>query len=185
MHNIDIDFIATDINQPGTDGRRRPMHHPSRQQGHDIMTKGRKPPMPRELQLADFLCFAVYSANLSFGRAYKPMLEQLGLTYPQYIAIVALSEEDNLTVCGLGEKLFLASNTLTPLLKKLEAMGHVGRERDSSDERQVRLRLTDKGRRVRMRASSLGLSEASGLTRARMAATHASVVALRDTLLGL
>src|SRR5687767_11241242 len=71
-------------------------------------------------RLADFLCFAVYSANLAFGRAYRPILEQLGLTYPQYITIVALWEEDDQTVSGLGEKLFLESNTLTPLLKKLE-----------------------------------------------------------------
>ena len=88
--------------------------------------------------LGDFLCFAVYSANLAFGRAYKPILDQVGLTYPQYITIVALWEEDNQTVGSLGEKLFLESNTLTPLLKKLEAMGYVRRERAAADERQVR-----------------------------------------------
>ena len=70
-------------------------------------------------KLADFLCFAVYSANLAYGRAYKPILEELGLTYTQYIAIVALWEEDDQTVSALGEKLFLESNTLTPILKKL------------------------------------------------------------------
>jgi hypothetical protein len=74
-------------------------------------------------KLSDFLCFSIYSANLAFGRAYKPILEKLGLTYTQYIAIVALWEEDNQTVGSLGEKLFLESNTLTPILKKLEAHG--------------------------------------------------------------
>lgn len=146
------------------------------------MTKGRKPVLPDE-QLADFLCFAIYSANLGFGRALKPMLEHLGLTYLQYIALVALYEEDDVTVSHLGERLFLESNTLTPLLKKLQAMGYVERERDSVDERRVRIRLTDKGRRLRLRACGLGMSTASGMTPAKLSATHATVVALRDRLL--
>jgi DNA-binding MarR family transcriptional regulator len=91
--------------------------------------------------LSDYLCFAIYSANLAFGKAYKPMLEELGLTYTQYITIVALWEEDNQTVSGLGEKLFLESNTLTPMLKKLEVMGYLERQRDPEDERQVRVSL--------------------------------------------
>ena len=88
-------------------------------------------PTPR--LLADYLCFAIYSANLAYGRAYKPILEELGLTYTQYIAIVALWEQDNQTVSGLGEKLFLESNTLTPILKKLEGMGYLRRQRDLAD----------------------------------------------------
>ena len=100
-------------------------------------------------RLADFLCFAVYSANLAYGRAYKAILEELGLTYTQYIAIVALWEEDNQTVSSLGEKLFLESNTLTPILKKLETMGYLRRQRDAADERQVLVSLTDAGRRLR------------------------------------
>ena len=84
---------------------------------------------PDNLKLSDFLCFAVYSTNLAFGKAYKPILEQLGLTYTQYITIVALWEEDHQTVGSLGEKLFLESNTLTPILKKLEAMGFLQRQR--------------------------------------------------------
>ena len=90
-----------------------------------------------EPKARDFLCFAIYSANLAYGRAYKPILEELGLTYTQYIAIVALWEEDNQTVGSLGEKLFLESNTLTPILKKLETMGYLRRQRDAADERQV------------------------------------------------
>ena len=82
------------------------------------------PKDPASPKLADFLCFAIYSANLAYGRAYKPILEELGLTYTQYIAIVALWEEDHQTVSGLGEKLFLESNTLTPILKKLEAVAN-------------------------------------------------------------
>ena len=107
------------------------------------------PKDPTNPRLADFLCFAIYSANLAYGRAYKPILEELGLTYTQYIAIVALWEQDNQTVSGLGEKLFLESNTLTPILKKLEAMGYLRRQRDPADERQVLVSLTDAGRRLR------------------------------------
>jgi predicted transcriptional regulator len=84
------------------------------------------------LPLSDYLCFAVYSANLAFGKAYKPILEELGLTYTQYITIIALWEEDNQTVSGLGEKLFLESNTLTPILKKLEVMGYLERQREKA-----------------------------------------------------
>jgi DNA-binding HxlR family transcriptional regulator len=96
-------------------------------------------------KLSNFLCFAVYSANLAFGRAYKPILDAVGLTYTQYIAMVALSEADEQTVSELGEKLFLESNTLTPILKKLEQTGYISRIRDPADERQVRVR-PDRGR---------------------------------------
>jgi len=99
-------------------------------------------------KLSDFLCFAVYSANLAFGRAYKPLLDPLGLTYTQYIALVALSDADELTVGALGERLYLESNTLTPILKKLEHLGYLRRRRDPADERQVRLSLTPEGRKL-------------------------------------
>lgn len=113
-----------------------------------------KPPDLATRNLADFMCFAVYSANLAFGRAYKPILEELGVTYTQWIAIVALWEDDNQTVKGLGEKLFLESNTLTPILKKLEELGYLRRQRDPGDERQVIVSLTEEGRRLRERARS-------------------------------
>ncbi len=103
-----------------------------------------KPP-----KLDDFLCFAIYSTNLAVNRVYKPLLDELGLTYPQYIVLIALYDEDNQTVGGLGDKLFLDSSTLTPLLKRMEAMGHLTRQRDPEDERQVRVRLTPQGRSVR------------------------------------
>lgn len=136
--------------------------------------KGRK--------LSNFLCFAVYSANLAFGRAYKPILEALGLTYTQYIALVALSEEDDQTVGVLGEKLFLESNTLTPILKKLEALGYIRRQRDPADERQVRLSLTPAGRRLLERDLGSSLVEATGLGE-EFPAVQRTVTRLRDNLL--
>ncbi|HET9413309.1 MAG TPA: MarR family winged helix-turn-helix transcriptional regulator [Pseudolabrys sp.] len=100
-------------------------------------------------KLDDFLCFAIYSTNLAVNRVYKPLLDQLGLTYPQYIVLIALYDEDDQTVGGLGDKLFLDSSTLTPLLKRMESMGHLTRQRDPQDERQVRVRLTPQGRSLR------------------------------------
>ena len=117
-------------------------------------TKGRK--------LSSFLCFAVYSANLAFGRAYKPILDAYGLTYTQYIAMIALSEADEQTVSELGEKLFLESNTLTPILKKLEQSGYISRTRDPADERQVRVSLTAAGRRLLDKEINASLVEATG-----------------------
>ena len=136
--------------------------------------KGRK--------LSNFLCFAIYSANLAFGRAYKPILEALGLTYTQYIAMVALSEEDDQAVGVLGEKLFLESNTLTPILKKLESMGYLRRQRDPADERQVRLSLTPAGRRLLETDLGSSLVEATGLGE-DFPAVQRTVARLRDNLL--
>jgi DNA-binding MarR family transcriptional regulator len=134
-------------------------------------------------QLSDFLCFAVYSANLAFGKAYRPILEQLGVTYTQYIAIVALWEQDHQTVGSLGEKLFLESNTLTPILKKLEAMGYLQRRRDPDDERQVVVSLTAAGRKLREKGLTMDLVEASGLTPEEFAKVQKAVVTLRTNLL--
>jgi MarR family transcriptional regulator, organic hydroperoxide resistance regulator len=134
-------------------------------------------------KLADFLCFAIYSANLAYGRAYKPILEKLGLTYTQYIAIVALWEEDNQTVSGLGEKLFLESNTLTPILKKLETMGYLTRRRDPEDERQVRVSLTKAGRRLREKGLNLTLVKETGLPVEEFSKLQEAVSNLRDKLI--
>jgi MarR family transcriptional regulator, organic hydroperoxide resistance regulator len=136
--------------------------------------KGRK--------LSNFLCFAVYSANLAFGRAYKPILDAVGLTYTQYIAMVALSEEDEQTVSVLGEKLFLESNTLTPILKKLEQTGYIQRRRDPTDERQVRVSLTPTGRKLLDKDLGGSLVDATGLGD-EFPAVQKSVVRLRDNLL--
>ncbi|WP_191831641.1 MarR family winged helix-turn-helix transcriptional regulator [Pseudomonas fluorescens] len=139
--------------------------------------------MPADLKLSEFLCFAVYSSNLAFGKAYKPKLERLGLTYTQYITLVALWEQDDQTVGSLGEKLFLESNTLTPILKKLEVMGYVQRQRDPEDERQVRIRLTASGRQLRDEGSDVDLFEATGLTVEEFTQVQRAVVKLRDNLI--
>jgi len=104
------------------------------------------------LDLGEFLCFAIYSASHAFNRVYQPMLERIGLTYPQFIAMILLWERDGQTVGELGQRLFLQSNTLTPLLKRLETLGYIKRNRDPADERQVRINLTDAGRKLRPRA---------------------------------
>ena len=134
-------------------------------------------------RLADFLCFAVYSANLAFGRAYRPILDELGLTYPQYIAIVALWEEDDQTVSRLGGKLFLESNTLTPILKKLESMGYLTRRRDPRDERQVRVNLTEAGRRLREKGLTMNLIKQTRLPPEEFAKLQKAVSNLRDSLM--
>ena len=143
----------------------------------------RSPKAPNEgRKLSNFLCFAVYSANLAFGRVYKPILDALGLTYTQYIAMVALGEEDDQTVGVLGEKLFLESNTLTPILKKLESLGYIRRRRDPADERQVRVSLTLAGRRLLEKDPAASLVDATGLG-ADFPAVQQTVARLRDNLM--
>ncbi|OBJ37743.1 MarR family transcriptional regulator [Mycolicibacterium mucogenicum] len=133
-------------------------------------------------RLADFMCFAIYSANLAYGKAYKPILDELGVTYTQYIAIVALWENDHQTVRSLGENLFLESNTLTPILKKLESQGYVRRQRDPADERQVIVSLTDAGRALREKALPMNLVAATGLPSEEFDKLQKAVVTLRDNL---
>ncbi|MFT4117242.1 MarR family winged helix-turn-helix transcriptional regulator [Bradyrhizobium sp.] len=143
----------------------------------------RKPkPAGKGRKLSSFLCFAVYSANLAFGRAYKPLLDKVGLTYTQYIALVALSDEDEQTVSALGEKLFLESNTLTPILKKLEQTGYIRRHRDPADERQVRVSLTPDGHKLVEQGLSGSLVKATGLGD-DFPVVQQTVSRLRDNLL--
>lgn len=134
-------------------------------------------------KLTNFLCFAVYSANLTFSKAYKPILANLGLTYTQYITIMALWEEDRQTVTVLGEKLFLESNTLTPILKKLQGLGYVSRQRDTVDERQVLIGLTEEGKRLREKALRVGLMDACGLSEGEFVTTRESLIRLRSNLI--
>jgi MarR family transcriptional regulator, organic hydroperoxide resistance regulator len=136
----------------------------------------------KDRKLSNFLCFAVYSANLAFGRAYKPILDAVGLTYTQYIAMVALSEEDEQTVGVLGEKLFLESNTLTPILKKLEQLGYIRRQRDPADERQVRVSLMPVGRRLIEEDIGGSVIDATGLGE-EFPVVQQTVSRLRDNLL--
>lgn len=104
------------------------------------------------LALDHQLCFALYAASLAMTKTYKPLLEPLGLTYPQYLVMLVLWEGDGLTVSQLGERLTLDSGTLTPLLKRLEALELIQRLRDTADERRVLLQLTAAGRRLKARA---------------------------------
>jgi DNA-binding MarR family transcriptional regulator len=107
------------------------------------------------LLLDNQLCFALYSASLAMTKLYKPLLTELGLTYPQYLALLVLWEQDGLGVSELGERLFLDSGTLTPLLKRMEASGLVNRLRDAQDERRVRVHLSATGRDLKSRAARL------------------------------
>jgi len=149
------------------------------------MTQAAPPPDPSDTQkLDDFLCFAIYSTNLAVNRLNKSVLDRLGLTYLQYIVLVALYDQDDRTVSGLGDQLYLDSSTLTPLLKKLEVMGHLTRQRDPEDERQVRLRITPQGRSVREQALAFRGEqvEAMGLDAAEFQSLREQLVKLRSNL---
>jgi len=130
------------------------------------------------------LCFAVYSAGLAFNRLYKPILDPLGLTYPQYLVMMALWEKDGQGVGELGDLLFLESNTLTPLIKRLEAAGLVKRERGTEDERQVHVSLTSAGRDLLKQASCVPMQvlEATGMSVEQLVRLRNSVAGLRDSL---
>jgi DNA-binding MarR family transcriptional regulator len=140
--------------------------------------------MSAPLPLDDQLCFSIYAASMAIGRAYKPMLDQLGLTYPQYLVLHALWEEDGRTVGAIADRLALESSTITPLVKRLEAARLVTRARNPADERQVIVRLTDEGRAIRNRCGCLGeaLLARSGMDIPQLAALNRQVQALRDAL---
>ncbi|WP_024832795.1 MarR family winged helix-turn-helix transcriptional regulator [Ruminiclostridium josui] len=108
-----------------------------------------------KLKLENQLCFPLYACSKEIIKKYKPYLDPLGITYTQYIALMALWEEDNITLKNLGKKLFLDSGTLTPLLKKMESQKLVLRQRSSDDERNVYIRLTEKGKNLREKALSI------------------------------
>ncbi|MDK1488879.1 MarR family transcriptional regulator [Sinorhizobium sp. 7-81] len=118
------------------------------------------------LTLGQQLCFAVYSAGHAFNRTYKPLLDRFGLTYPQYLVLLALWQQDRMTVKRIGEEMGLDSGTLSPLLKRLEAAGYVSRLRDPGDERQVIVSLTEKGQDLKAEAFGIlaEIGKASGCT---------------------
>ncbi|WP_331373674.1 MarR family winged helix-turn-helix transcriptional regulator [Sinorhizobium chiapasense] len=118
------------------------------------------------LTLGQQLCFAVYSAGHAFNRTYKPLLDRFGLTYPQYLVLLALWQQDKMTVKRIGEEMGLDSGTLSPLLKRLEAAGYVTRLRDRDDERQVIVSLTERGRSLKAEAFGIlaDISKATGCT---------------------
>ena len=136
------------------------------------------------LKLDHQLCFALYSASLAMTKFYKPLLDPLGLTYPQYLVMLVLWEGDGITVSQLGERVALDSGTLTPLLKRLEASDLVRRLRDTADERRVLLQLTPAGRALKSKAMAVpeSMACASGCALDELAALTARLKALRDQL---
>jgi len=137
------------------------------------------------LALANQICFAAYSASHAFARRYKPLLAVLGVTYPQYLCLLVLWEQDGLSVKEIGRRLLLDSGTLTPLLKRLEAMGLLVRRRDRDDERVVRISLTERGRALRATAETIppALMQATGCSVAELGVLRDGLLALRDNLL--
>ncbi|RYF65218.1 MAG: MarR family transcriptional regulator [Comamonadaceae bacterium] len=136
------------------------------------------------LKLDNQLCFAVYSTSLAMTRLYKPLLDKLDLTYPQYLVMLALWEDDGAMVSELGARLSLDSGTLTPLLKRLEAAGLVARVRDVADERRVHIMLTAAGRKLKARAASVPgcLLSASQCSIAELVGLTQQLKTLRDRL---
>ncbi len=136
------------------------------------------------LDLEAQLCFALYSATLALGKAYAPILAGLRLTYPQYLAMLALWQEDGLTVRALGEQLHLNSGTLTPMLKRMEQAGLVRRTRDKQDERLVRTELTEAGRGLRTRALHVPckVAEIMGLPVERLMQIKGDLQEIRQSL---
>jgi MarR family transcriptional regulator, organic hydroperoxide resistance regulator len=136
------------------------------------------------LQLGNHLCFAIYSAGHAFNRVYKPLLDRLGLTYPQYLVMLVLWERDGVPVKDIGERLFLDSGTLTPLLKRLEGAHLLKRTRSTEDERQVLISLTSQGQALREKARTVpeAILAASACSLSELSAMKNELIALRDRL---
>lgn len=137
------------------------------------------------LLLDQQLCFALYSANLAMHKVYRKLLTQMDITYPQYLVMLVLWQQDSLTVSEIGERLFLDSATLTPLLKRLENAGLLNRQRSRQDERQVVVSLTDTGRLLRQQAERIPdeIQCASECSEDEMAALKLQLNQLRDKLM--
>ncbi|WP_322995801.1 MarR family transcriptional regulator [Castellaniella sp.] len=141
-------------------------------------------PQSAALTLDAQLCFALYSAQLAMNKVYRHYLADLGLTYPQYLVMLVLWEHDGLTVSALGQHLYLDSATLTPLLKRLQGLGLLQRDRAQADQRQVLISLTDAGRALRRQAQSVpqGVLCATGCTPDQIQGLKAQLEALRARL---
>jgi DNA-binding MarR family transcriptional regulator len=135
-------------------------------------------------KLDEQLCFALYSSALAMTKAYRPLLEALGLTYPQYLVMMVLWEHEAQTVSELGDRLHLDSGTLTPLLKRLETAGLLGRSRDPDDERRVIVQLSPAGRALRARAGSLParMARLTGCSATELAQLRRRLLQLRDAI---
>jgi len=152
------------------------------------MSKNPKPGVPPEanlLALDHQFCFALYSTSHAMTKTYKPLLDRLGLTYPQYLVMLVLWEQDGILVKDIGARLFLDSGTLTPLLKRLESNGLVARNRDPQDERQVRISLTAEGRALRAKAEEIPeqLLCATGQEAGTLGRLRGQLATVRDELL--
>ncbi len=144
---------------------------------------GKDAPAPADLlALENQFCFALYSASHAVTRTYKPLLDRIGLTYPQYLVMLVLWEQDGILVKDIGARLFLDSGTLTPLLKRLEGNGMVERRRDAHDERQVRISLSAAGRALHGQALEIPqqLLCASGQPARALGRLRAELAAVRD-----
>ncbi len=134
--------------------------------------------------LQDLICFALHSANHAMNRAYQPHLSALGLTYPQYITLTALWDEDGISVGALCEQLMTETNTLTPILKRLEKQGHVERRRSERDERKVLVHLTRSGRALQSEAPRITacIIDETGLPQDQLDTLIDTIAKLRDNL---
>ncbi len=133
-----------------------------------------------QLKLSNQLCFPIYAASRLITREYQPHLENLGITYPQYLVLMVLWETDGITVNEISAKLILNTNTLTPLLKRMESMGIVTRNRSDHDERKVVISLTPKGKEMRVKASGIPQELINGLKNSSLSVNE--LVELRDNL---
>ena len=139
---------------------------------------------PDPIPLDGQLCFAIYGAAMEINRTYKPILDKLGITYPQYLVLSVLWEADGQTIGAIAERLALEPSTITPLVKRLELAGFLGRLRNPADERQVQVRLTERGRQMRAKTACLTqeLLSRSGMQVEEIIALNRQVQALRDAL---
>ncbi|WP_421993713.1 MarR family winged helix-turn-helix transcriptional regulator [Roseococcus sp.] len=136
------------------------------------------------LALDDQLCFSLYSTAIAVNRTYKPMLDALGITYPQYLVLNTLWEKDGRGISEIAHRLALEPSTITPLMKRLEAAGFVTRQRDAQDERQVQVHLTPRGQALRAESTCLTetLLKRSGMSLPQIVALNAQLRALRAAL---
>lgn len=138
----------------------------------------------RSRMLDEQLCFALYSASMAISRAYKPMLDKLGVTYPQYLVLSTLWEKNGKTIGAIAQRLALEPSTVTPLVKRLEAAGFMTRKRNVSDERQVLVTLTQKGKAMQERSRCLGetLVAAAGMSEKQLMELNQNVRVLREAV---
>ena len=135
---------------------------------------------PDPLLLEQQLCFSLYAASREISKTYREKLEPLGLTYPQFLVLLVLWEKDNVSISEIGDRLLLDSGTLTPLLKRLEALGHVKRQRGTADEREVLVRLTKSGLALRD-----GASDARKHVKRRLQMTDDEIQSARMTIMNI